>query len=48
MNVMNTIVNHFKYKEQVMIGPQERFIELDNEREKQSICMDQLILKKFN
>ena len=31
-NDTNTIVNHFNYREQIMIGVQETFFELDNKR----------------
>ena len=40
---MNTTVNHFNSMEQVMIVLKDHFIELDNERMKQSICIDQMI-----
>ena len=36
------MVKHINSMEQSMIGIQEKFIELDNERVKKSICIDQL------
>ena len=42
-NVMNIMVNHVNSTEKGMIGLQEKFIESENERLKQSICIYQLI-----
>ena len=40
---MNTTVKHANSMEHGTIGVQRKFIELDNERSKQSICIDELI-----
>ena len=45
---MNSMVKHVKSMEQGMIGPQEKFIESDNERVKQSIRIDQLIQENIS
>ena len=42
------MVKHANYMEQGMIGFQEKFIELENYRVKQSICIDQLIRKNIS
>ena len=39
--------NHVNSMEQGMIGPQEKFIESENDRFKQSINIDQLIQEKY-
>ena len=40
---MNIMVNTVKSTEQGIIVIQEKFIELENDRSKQYICIDQLI-----
>ena len=40
---MNSMVKHVRSMEQGMIGIQENFTELDNERLNQTILIDQLI-----
>ena len=42
-NATNVIVKHVNSMRQVMIGPQDIFIESENERVKQSVCINQLI-----
>ena len=42
-NVIHSMVRNFNSREQGTIGLQEKFIELENQRLKQSMCIDQLI-----
>ena len=45
---MNSMVKHVNSMEQVMIGIQEKFIESENERLKQEICIGQLIQENIS
>ena len=45
---MNTMVKYFNSMEKSMIALQEKFIEAENERVKQSIRIDQLIWENIS
>ena len=47
-NLMNTTVKHVNSMEQGMVGIQEKLIESDNERVKQSISIDKLIWENIS
>ena len=47
-NVMNIMVKHVNSMEKGMLGLKENFIESENERPKQSICIDQLIQENIS
>ena len=47
-NIINSTVKHINYMEQDMIGLQEKFIESENERAKQSICIYHLIQENIS
>ena len=48
INVINSMVKPVNSMEQGTIGLQDNFIELENERLKQSICIDQLIQENIS